>query len=301
MYFRIFFNSKSGSQELDKLKELFAKSSWLNTATITWTPIKDLHKNTLPTLLGQTKQPDALLTAGGDGTSNLFIQHVIENNITLPVGVLPLGTFNYFARYINNNKKIEETVEHLELLSAQPYKILMANNNVVLNNISLGLYKNIIDTRERFKKITGRYRFIDILASLWVIIFTRHSQIHLSIASDEHFYFNGRASVIFICANPLQWQELDLPQARILDTNEIGIIIVPALRLVTLLKMLWGKLIRKVIDKNDYQVVIAKSFNINVHSFRYKKQFKAVIDGEVVNLSKTLILKYSQNAVIFLK
>lgn len=42
-----------------------------------------------------------ILAAGGDGTINICVNAMIKNNIDLPLGILPAGTANDFARYFN--------------------------------------------------------------------------------------------------------------------------------------------------------------------------------------------------------
>lgn len=49
---------------------------------------------------------DIVIASGGDGTINHVINAMIQNNIDVPVGIIPSGTSNDFAGHLNISKKI---------------------------------------------------------------------------------------------------------------------------------------------------------------------------------------------------
>lgn len=59
----------------------------------------DEHDN-LPDVLKKGEYSYAIIS-GGDGTINLIVNTMLKNNITLPVGIIPSGTCNDFARSLN--------------------------------------------------------------------------------------------------------------------------------------------------------------------------------------------------------
>lgn len=44
---------------------------------------------------------DYVVVSGGDGTVNSIASILLDNNIDIPVGVIPAGTCNDFARSLN--------------------------------------------------------------------------------------------------------------------------------------------------------------------------------------------------------
>jgi diacylglycerol kinase family enzyme len=55
--------------------------------------------------------PDAIVVAGGDGTVNCAAQVAVDSNIVL--GVLPMGTFNHFARDLGIPEELSAAVDFL--------------------------------------------------------------------------------------------------------------------------------------------------------------------------------------------
>ncbi|MCX7922705.1 MAG: YegS/Rv2252/BmrU family lipid kinase [Clostridia bacterium] len=54
---------------------------------------------------------DFAIVSGGDGTLNSVVNLLLKNNITLPLGIIPSGTCNDFARCLNIPSDIEECIE----------------------------------------------------------------------------------------------------------------------------------------------------------------------------------------------
>ena len=147
-----------------------------------------------------------VVAAGGDGTINLICQCVLESGV--PMGVLPMGTFNYFARA----HKISEDVEQatMELLSSGMHFIPVAqvNDHVILVNASLGLYPKLLEDREVFKQQLGRSRIVAAIAGIWSLL--RHiRRLRLEIESESERRSVKTASLI-VLSNALQMEQLGL-------------------------------------------------------------------------------------------
>lgn len=52
-----------------------------------------------------------VIIAGGDGTINHVINHMLNNNIELPISIFPAGTANDFAYYFDLPHKLEDMVK----------------------------------------------------------------------------------------------------------------------------------------------------------------------------------------------
>jgi diacylglycerol kinase family enzyme len=94
-------------------------------------------------------QPQIVVAAGGDGTINLVAGVVLGSG--LPFGVIPLGTFNYFARDLGI--PLEPRAAALALAQGHVRRVHVArvNGHLFLNNASFGLYRHLLEERERFK------------------------------------------------------------------------------------------------------------------------------------------------------
>mgnify|MGYP002644402125 FL=1 len=61
---------------------------------------------------------DHILAAGGDGTINQVVNLMKNNNLDLPLAVLPVGTANDFAKLIGATSDIEENCK--KILNSTP-------------------------------------------------------------------------------------------------------------------------------------------------------------------------------------
>jgi diacylglycerol kinase family enzyme len=105
----------------------------------------------------------AVVAVGGDGTANAVAQAACTAGCAM--GVVPLGTFNYFARTQGIPTDPGEALRLL--LSARPVPVRVGgvNERLFLVNASLGLYPDLLEDREAFKARFGRSRWVALWAA----------------------------------------------------------------------------------------------------------------------------------------
>ena len=84
----------------------------------------------------------AVVAAGGDGTINSVAQAVLGSGCHF--GVLPRGTFNYFARTHGIPSELEGALRVLLTADAVAVQVGQINERVFLVNASLGLYSQLL-------------------------------------------------------------------------------------------------------------------------------------------------------------
>ena len=104
---------------------------------------------------------ETLVVGGGDGTINSGAAAVVGRNI--PLGVLPLGTLNHFAKDVGIPLDVEEAIRVLLEGVVCKVDVGEVNGRIFLNNSSLGVYPAIVRLRERYRtRIWGKW-----LAAAW--------------------------------------------------------------------------------------------------------------------------------------
>jgi diacylglycerol kinase family enzyme len=92
---------------------------------------------------------DVVAVAGGDGTLRTAARVLAHTSSTLlPV---PLGTFNHFARAIGIDS-VEAAAEALERGTPTRIDLGQVDDEVFLNNASIGWYAEMLQTRARLEK-----------------------------------------------------------------------------------------------------------------------------------------------------
>lgn len=106
-------------------------------------------------------RPGCLVAAGGDGTVNAVAAAALAHD--LPLGVLPLGTLNHFARDLELPDDLDAALDAIAAGRVRRVDVAAANGRVFLNNASLGLYATVVVDRERQQRRLGRGKWSALL------------------------------------------------------------------------------------------------------------------------------------------
>jgi diacylglycerol kinase family enzyme len=102
--------------------------------------------------------PVALVAAGGDGTVNAVAQAVAGT--TTPLGILPLGTLNHFARDLGLPFDIPGAVAVIAAGIIDTVDAAEVNGRIFVNNSAIGLYPDMVRDRERQRRQTRRAKWL---------------------------------------------------------------------------------------------------------------------------------------------
>src|SRR5437588_10223753 len=107
---------------------------------------------------------DAIGIAGGDGSLASVAQIAIERD--LPFVCVPFGTRNHFARDLGLNR--DDPVGALDAFSGRGRRIDVrrAGDRLFLNNVSLGLYAQLVHRREHHRRRRDALAHVRALAIL---------------------------------------------------------------------------------------------------------------------------------------
>jgi diacylglycerol kinase family enzyme len=96
---------------------------------------------------------DAVIIAGGDGTVNCAAQVALQSDIVL--GVLPMGTFNHFAKDLGMTSDLLASAKFLSVAEAIPVDVGEVNGRVFVNNASIGVYPKMVRERDDLRARRG--------------------------------------------------------------------------------------------------------------------------------------------------
>jgi len=145
----------------------------------------------------------AVVAVGGDGTLNTVAQ--AAHDLGCAMGVIPYGTFNYFAR--THGIPAEPAAAARLLLDARPMPVQVAaiNNRVFLVNASLGVYPELLQDREACKARFGRSRWVAFVAACATLLRAqRRLRLHIEMAGTVR---DVQTLTLFVGNNRLQLQQ----------------------------------------------------------------------------------------------
>ena len=237
----------------------------------------------------QQQEVGVVVAAGGDGTLNAVAQRLMHTNI--PMGILPLGTFNYVARVLNIPLDLIQAAKVIATGQNRQVHVAQLNEHIYLNNASLGLYPLFIQKREFYNQKFGRFPLHAYTSGLDVLIRDR-KELKLEIEVDHHIY-PVKTPLIFFGNNQLQLADLNLKIAKDAAQGKVAGVVVAKSDKRTLFKLLW-QLIRGNIEKAP-DVYSFAAEQVTIHTKRNK--ITVAIDGEIVEMKPPLQISVKQNAL----
>jgi diacylglycerol kinase family enzyme len=120
----------------------------------------------------------AVVAGGGDGTVGSIAGVLVGGS--LPLGVLPLGTRNHFARDLGLDLPLPEAVSVVGAGHWRAIDVGTVNDHAFVNNSSLGLYPQMVREREEGGRRFGLARTLaTLLATLHVVRRFRLTRVRL--------------------------------------------------------------------------------------------------------------------------
>ncbi len=106
---------------------------------------------------------DAVVVAGGDGTVGAAAGALAGSG--RPLGILPLGTLNHFARDAGVPLDLKAAIAAVAAAQTRQVDLGEVNGRVFVNNSAVGLYPSIVREREAQQRRLGRSKRLAMLVA----------------------------------------------------------------------------------------------------------------------------------------
>lgn len=166
---------------------------------------------------------EIIVAAGGDGTIAGIAGVLQGSGVTM--GIIPLGTFNYFARSLDIPEDAAEAAKLITGGAPRAVRIGSINGRTFLNNASLGAYPAILRTREETYRKWGRSR----IAAYWsvlVTLATLRKPLRLTIETDGHSSTH-RTPLAFAVNNAFQLRQMGLEGEEHIAQGHLALFVAP--------------------------------------------------------------------------
>ncbi|MBC7938252.1 MAG: diacylglycerol kinase [Chitinophagaceae bacterium] len=229
-----------------------------------------------------------VVAVGGDGTINTVAGAVMHSGATL--GLLPRGTFNYFARAHGIALDTPGALQLLMTGRAHAVQAGRINDRLFLVNASLGLYPGLLEDREAFKQRYGRTRLVALWSGLMSLL-REHRRLALRIEADDGAAREVKVSTLFVGNNRLQFEALGLPEA---ERTGHGALAALALRAFKPGELLWLALrgamgpLGRVGEADDLSHFAFRRLSVRPRLPLPQRRVKVALDGEVTRLTAPL-------------
>lgn len=231
----------------------------------------------------------AIVAAGGDGTISGVAGEVTGAEARL--GVLPLGTFNYFSRAYEIPDETPAALDTIIAGATRAIDVGEVNGKIFLNNASLGLYPEILARREDIYRRWGRSR----LAAYWsvaasLVRFRRPIALRVTI---DGAVFRYRTPLVFVAANARQLQELGLPGGECIADNHFAVFIAPDCSRLELLAYAFRLARQKLVPSRDFELHCGREILVETR----RRRASVAHDGERTRLSAPFRFRMRRGAL----
>jgi len=238
-----------------------------------------------------------VVAVGGDGTINTVVNAVLGTGCTM--GVLPQGTFNYFGRAHGIPQDVVEATRLLLTATSQPVQVGLVNERAFVVNASLGLYPQLLEDREAYKRRFGRSRWVAAWAAAMSLLQV-HRPLRLELASRGESRA-VRTPTLFVGNNELQLAQIGLAEAPAVSQ---GGLVAITLRPVGTLAMAWLMLRGAFGQLGEASNVFSFAFetlSVRPAAPFGRRRMKIAADGEVFRMRAPLLFRVAPQPLMLLK
>jgi len=238
-----------------------------------------------------------VVAAGGDGTINTVAQATIGSGC--PFGVLPQGTFNYFSRTHGIPSDTGQATRLLTTARAHPAQVGWVNDKVFLVNASLGLYPNLLEDREAYKKQWGRSRPVALLAAFMTLL-RNHRQLQLSVDLGGQTR-ELRTPTLFVGNNQLQLDQIGMQEAACVRQGRLAAISLEPVGNLALFWLMLRGAMGQLGAADSVQSFAFRSMTVTPKRSTRRIRMKVAMDGEVSWMYSPLEFRVEPAALMLLR
>lgn len=217
-------------------------------------------------------EADAIAVGGGDGTIST-VAGVLANS-GVPMGIIPLGTLNHFAKDLGIPLSIDEAVGTIATGHTRHVDVGEANGRVFVNNSSIGVYPYMVMDRERRRR-SGLPKWLAMipaaLRTIWNLPLRR-----LSVSAGG-WTTGFRTPCVFIGNNQYTFNGASMGGRDHLDGGRLCLYIARSQSRGALLLLVLRSLLMVLDTAKDLQSIQLQAFEIRSR----RKRLLVSFDGEI--------------------
>ena len=169
--------------------------------------------------------PEAVVAGGGDGTVSA-VAAALAGTPT-PLGVLPLGTLNHFAKDAGIPLDLQKAVQTVAARHTKRVDVARVNNRIFINNSSIGVYPSFVASRERLRK-QGHSKWTA-LALATAEVLRREDEVAIRLQADRA-RIGARTPFVFVGNNEYLVEGIKLGSRTRLDAGRLYAYFAPPVR-----------------------------------------------------------------------
>ncbi len=216
---------------------------------------------------------DAVVVGGGDGTIRTVAG--VLGGTGVPLGILPLGTLNHFAKDLGLPMDLEHAAEIAARGSQRLVDLAEVNGEIFINTSSIGIYPYLVVDRERRRSQHKLAKWMAVVPALFRAM--RHFPRRRLSLSAEDWTRPYRTPCLFIGNNAYSMEFFTLGRRQHLDQGELSVYVVKQRRPLGFFWMICRMCIGDVTRDRDIESFKLDELRVTAKTSRVP----VALDGEV--------------------
>jgi diacylglycerol kinase family enzyme len=229
-----------------------------------------------------------LIAAGGDGTVNTIAKVAIEAD--LPLGVLPQGTLNHFAKDLGVPTDLDGALAVVLAGHTRRVDVGEVCGRIFVNNSSLGVYPRIVRLRQRF----GGRGPAKWLTAAWatLAVLRRHPFVGVRLVVDGVPVLR-RTPFVFVGNNEYRMEGISAGKREVLDRGVLALYVMNASGRRSLAWLGLQVLLGRTARLRELDTFLLTEATVEVR----RSSIGVALDGEVVELRPPLVYRSRPGAL----
>jgi diacylglycerol kinase family enzyme len=223
---------------------------------------------------------DAVVAAGGDGTLSTVASALVGSD--MPMGVLPLGTLNHFAKDLGLPLDLGEAVKTIAARRTMKVDVGEVNGRTFLNNSSIGIYPDVVLEREALRR-QGYRKWTAFVAASGRIL-RNYRGLAVKITADGPSRI-ARTPFLLVGNNEYQTDGIHLGARSRLNGGRLSAYLAPRVHARELPKLLVWALAGRARKNHSLQSFVAQELLVEAVE---RRRLRVAFDGEVVLMTAPL-------------
>jgi diacylglycerol kinase family enzyme len=222
------------------------------------------------------------VAAGGDGTINHVVQPLVQHPEAV-FGVVPIGTYNHFARDLGIPLDWREALEVIANGDMKQIDAGRINQRFFVNNVSLGAYPELVARREERGRDYPRWK-----ARLYAFRTTLRALPRVAFAVETANHREAiRTNLFMLSNNSYDLSRIGIEASRTtLESGRLSVYWLPELPRWELMRFVAHYLTGNVRTAPGFRSFRTSQMKI----YSPKKEIRVAIDGEVFGIAPPLVI-----------
>jgi len=216
---------------------------------------------------------DAVVTGGGDGSVGTVAGLLAGSRI--PLGILPLGTLNHFARDLGIPPNLDGAIDLIANGATRAVDVAEVNGHAFVNNSSVGFYAILVLERERLQNDRGLSKWAAMMLACFRLL-RRFSLRRITVAAEGR-RMHHRTPLVFVGNNAYRLHPPEFGTREALDGGRLWICVARQQNRWQLFWLACRSLLGIRLRLRDLEIVCADSVQIESRASR----LPVAVDGEV--------------------